>query len=83
MIEIVMAENVMLLATPYVELHLNRRHPLEGVHDLNAVRHEPLYVRALAICEKALGREHPNVVTCLQNYALLLIEIDSFHRLLW
>jgi Tetratricopeptide repeat len=33
---------------------------------------EPLYQRALAIREKALGPEHPNVATCLENYASLL-----------
>jgi hypothetical protein len=33
---------------------------------------EPLYQRALAIREKALGLEHPNVATCLENYALCL-----------
>jgi tetratricopeptide (TPR) repeat protein len=30
---------------------------------------EPLFERALAIREKALGPEHPNVATCLENYA--------------
>jgi hypothetical protein len=34
---------------------------------------EPLYVRALAIWEKALGGEHPHVATVLESYALLLI----------
>ena len=33
---------------------------------------EPLYKRALAIWEKALGPEHPNVAKSLQNYAALL-----------
>ena len=33
---------------------------------------EPLYQRALAIWEKALGPEHPNVATSLENYAALL-----------
>ena len=33
---------------------------------------EPLYRRALAIREKALGPEHPNVATALENYAFLL-----------
>ena len=32
---------------------------------------EPLYKRALAIYEKALGPEHPNVATSLHNLALL------------
>jgi tetratricopeptide (TPR) repeat protein len=31
---------------------------------------EPLYNRALTIREKALGLEHPDVATCLENYAL-------------
>jgi tetratricopeptide (TPR) repeat protein len=33
---------------------------------------EPLYMRALAIHEKAFGSRHPDVATCLQNYAALL-----------
>jgi hypothetical protein len=33
---------------------------------------EPLYQRALAIIEKALGAEHPNVVQVKKNYAFLL-----------
>ncbi len=33
---------------------------------------EPFYKRALTIVEKALGPEHPNVATSLENYALLL-----------
>ena len=33
---------------------------------------EPLYRRALAIQEKALGPEHPQVATVLENYADLL-----------
>ena len=37
---------------------------------------EPLYQRALAIREKALGPDHPNVATSLENYAALLRELD-------
>ena len=33
---------------------------------------EPLFKRALAIVEKALGPQHPDVVTSLENYAALL-----------
>ncbi len=33
---------------------------------------EPLYKRSLAIVEKALGPEHPDVATSLKNYAALL-----------
>ncbi len=33
---------------------------------------EPLYKRALAIVEKALGPEHPDLATSLENYAALL-----------
>ena len=33
---------------------------------------EPLYKRSLAISEKALGPDHPDVATSLENYALLL-----------
>ena len=35
---------------------------------------EPLYTRALEIDEKALGPDHPNVATTLENYAALLRE---------
>ncbi len=34
---------------------------------------EPLYKRALAITEKALGPEHPTMATTLENYATLLL----------
>jgi len=34
---------------------------------------EPLFRRALAMTEKSFGPEHPNVATCLNNLALLLI----------
>ena len=33
---------------------------------------EPLYQRALGIWETALGPEHPNVASVLENYAVLL-----------
>ncbi len=33
---------------------------------------EPLYKRSLAILEKALGAEHPDVAQSLENYAVLL-----------
>ncbi len=33
---------------------------------------EPLYERALAIREEALGAEHPHVAQSLENYAALL-----------
>ena len=33
---------------------------------------EPLFRRSLAIQEKALGPEHPNVATSLENYAAWL-----------
>jgi tetratricopeptide (TPR) repeat protein len=33
---------------------------------------EPLFERALAIREKALGAEHPDVAICMKNYASLL-----------
>ena len=38
----------------------------------NYAEAEPLYRRALAIIEKALGPEHPNLATSLENYAALL-----------
>ena len=37
---------------------------------------EPFYERALAIREKALGPEHPDVATTLENYASLLRKMD-------
>jgi len=36
---------------------------------------EPLYQRALAVFEQALGPTHPKVVTCRRNYAQLLREM--------
>ncbi len=33
---------------------------------------EPVFERALAIVDKALGPDHPNVATSLENYATLL-----------
>ena len=36
------------------------------------VEAEPLYKRALAIFEKALGPEHSDVAAILENYAVLL-----------
>ena len=35
---------------------------------------KPLYQRARAIREMALGPEHPSVATSLENYAVLLRE---------
>ncbi len=40
----------------------------------NYAKAEPLYQRSLAIWEKALGPEHPNVAVTLANYAGLLRE---------
>ncbi|VAX36257.1 hypothetical protein MNBD_PLANCTO03-1689, partial [hydrothermal vent metagenome] len=37
---------------------------------------EPLYTRALAILEKALGLNHPNVATTLENMAVLFRATD-------
>ncbi len=37
---------------------------------------EPLYRRALAIWEKTLGPEHPDVATDLENYAALLHKLN-------
>jgi tetratricopeptide (TPR) repeat protein len=36
---------------------------------------EPLFRRALAISEKSLGRDHPNVATSLENLAQLYRDI--------
>ena len=45
---------------------------------------EPLYRRALAIFEKALGPEHPDVVTVKENYAFMLNETGrAMKRPLW
>jgi Tfp pilus assembly protein PilF len=37
---------------------------------------EPLYQRSLAIFEKALGPDHPDVALSLENYAALLRKLD-------
>ena len=37
---------------------------------------EPLYKRALAIVEKTLGVEHPNVAVILSSYAALLRKMN-------
>lgn len=37
---------------------------------------EPLYQRALAIVEKALGSDHPDLAVMLDNYAALLRKTD-------
>ena len=42
--------------------------PAQGRHS----EAEPLHKRALAIREKALGSEHPDVAVSLENYAHLL-----------
>jgi tetratricopeptide (TPR) repeat protein len=47
---------------------------LENQGDLAAAR--PLYERALAIREKALGPEHPETATGLNNLASLLRELE-------
>ena len=41
---------------------------------------EPLYQRALAIFETALGPEHPDVATSLENYAALLRKTARAHE---
>jgi tetratricopeptide (TPR) repeat protein len=41
----------------------------------NYAQAEPLFQRALAIWEKALGPQHPNVATALENCARLLREM--------
>ena len=38
---------------------------------------EPLYKRALAIREKALGKDHPDVATVLENLAVLYEKIGK------
>ena len=37
---------------------------------------KPLYQRALAIFEAALGPTHPKVITCRQNYAQLMHQMQ-------
>jgi hypothetical protein len=43
---------------------------------------EPLYRRALAITEKSLGPEHPNVAIRLNNLAVLLSDTNRLAALL-
>jgi hypothetical protein len=45
---------------------------LDALYDLADA--EPLYKRSLAIAEKALGVEHPDVAAALNNLAVLLEE---------
>jgi Tetratricopeptide repeat len=61
-------------AVEYAHRHLD-----EYVYTFWATAHsqaEPLCERALAIREKARGAEHPDVATSLENYAILLRNID-------
>ncbi len=53
---------------------------------------EPLFQRALAINEKALGPEHPDVAQSLENYAALLrqttradeaVEMEARAKAIW
>jgi tetratricopeptide (TPR) repeat protein len=41
---------------------------------------EPLYQRVLAIREKALDPQHPDVAGSLEDYALLLRKMDRSHE---
>jgi hypothetical protein len=38
---------------------------------------EALYQRSLCVLERALGRKHPKVATCRQNYAALRREMSA------
>ena len=42
------------------------------------VEAEPLHKRALAICEKALGAEHPGTATVVDNYANFLRAMNRY-----
>ena len=57
----------------------NSLNSLAGLYDTQGkyAEAEPLYRRALAIAEKALGPEHPDLATDLQNYAVCLPKIPS------
>ena len=44
------------------------------------VRAEPLYQRALAICEQVLGADHPDTATSLNNLALLYVQMGDYPR---
>src|SRR6266481_115913 len=46
--------------------------PGDALQQPKQTKAEPLYHRALAIWEKALGPEHPDVASCLGNYAGML-----------
>lgn len=48
---------------------------LQATHRLTEA--EPLYRRALAICEESLGMEHPNTVTARENLAALLAALGK------
>ncbi len=55
-------------------LHCHPSRPPAGLYKTQGhyAEAEPLYQRALAIVEKALGPEHPHVATSLENYSALL-----------
>ena len=41
---------------------------------------EPLLRRALAICEKSLGQDHPSAATSLNNLALLYYSMGEYGK---
>ena len=52
---------------PFDSTTLRLLYKTQGKYDLA----EPMYQRALAIDEKALGKDHPNVANRLNNLAVL------------
>ena len=52
--------------------HATLATPAVGMQAASDYRARSLYARALVIWEKALGPEHPDLATCLENYALCL-----------
>jgi hypothetical protein len=65
----------------YIEFFTATAWSLNGLAELyraqgQYTKAEPLHQRALAIREKALGPEHPEGATSLENYARLLRDID-------
>jgi tetratricopeptide (TPR) repeat protein len=47
------------------------------------VEAELLYKRALAISEKALGKDHPDVATVLENMAVVLENMAVLYEKIW
>ena len=57
---------------PYTPSDLVPSRPKIALNQGRYAEAKPLYKRSLAINEKALGPEHPDIATSLENYAGML-----------